>query len=376
MRVLHVLEAVRGGTSRHVVDVVRHVGGAEHHVAVPPVERPVDASGALVDAPALEAMVAAGAVLHWVDMRRTPPQPANALAVRRLHHLLRYLSPTVVHGHSSVGGALGRMAAKLGGHPAVYTPNGLATSGLALLAERALGPLTDRLVAVSASEANVAVGELSLPPARVAIIANGIDLDPPAAATVDLRQRVGIAAGTPLVGTVARLVDQKAPVEFVRTCAAVARVRPEVHFLLIGMGPLQTAVDAAVAAHGLGSRFHQIDHLADAADALGQLDVFVLPSRFEGAPYTPLEAMRAGVPVVLSDVVGNHDAVEHGLSGYLRRFGDSDAMGGDVLSLLGDPARRARVTSAAKVRLEQRFDVRRMGERLGALYQEVAAARS
>lgn len=420
MRVLHVLEALRGGTSRHLIDVVRHARGIEHHVAVPPLGRGARTSGALVDAPALDAIVAAGGCLHWVDMRRTPPHPANALALARLDHLVRYLAPAVVHGHSSVGGALGRVAVAAarrgrdggrgrgGGRArcvaAVYTPNGLATSGAALAIERGLRPLTDRLVAVSPSEADLALTRLSFPPAKVVTIPNGIDLDPPPPAAIDLRQRIGVAPDTPLVGTVARLVEQKAPAQFVAVCAAVARRRGDAHFLLIGMGPLQAEVDAAVARGGVegggggglgngglgdgglgnggrgdggrggfGRRFHQIEHLPGAAGALDQLDVFVLASRFEGGPYTPLEAMRAGVPVVLSDVVGNHDAVEHGRSGFLRPFADTDAMAGDVVALLADKALRSRVAAAGRHRLAEHFDVRRMGERLAALYAELAS---
>ena len=372
--VLHVLEAVRGGTSKHVADVVRFAHGIEHHVAVPATSRQAEASGAVVDIPALEAMAASGARLHRIDMRRSPTHPANAAAIVRLYRLARSIRADVVHGHSSVGGALGRAAGRMTGAATVYTPNGLAAGAGALATERALGHLTDRFVAVSASEAALAVERKLLPADRIVTIVNGIDLRPPPTEAASLRTSVGLPPDTPLIGTVARLVPQKAPTEFVAVCASVATLRSDAHFVLVGMGPLEAEVDAAVASAGLGDRFHRVNHVPGVAAALAELQGFVLTSRFEGAPYTPLEAMRAGVPVVLSDVIGNRDTVEAGRSGFLRPFGDAAGMAADVVRLLDDKVLRDAVTGAATERLHAAFDVRIMGAKLATLYQQLVTS--
>lgn len=375
VRVLHVIEAVRGGTSRHVADVVRCTPHVEHHVALPPPSRAASGSGAAVDTASVEAMAAHGAVLHRVDMRRSAAHPANPLAAGRLVALARKVRPDVLHGHSSVGGALARMAAAPSRVPAVYTPNGLATGTAAVTVERILGRSTAVLVAVSDSEAALASRLRLVPSDRIRVIRNGIDLDPPAPASVpDLRAQLGLAPRVALVATVARLVDQKAPDNFVAVIADVLGRRPDVHGLLIGMGPLQAVVDRAVASLGLTGRFHQIHHLPDAWAALDQLDVFVLASRFEGGPYTPLEAIRAGVPVVLTDVVGNRDIVEPGRSGILCSSGDIDGMARAVVELLESPHRRQAMVAAAHARLADRFDVVAMGAGHAELYRSLASS--
>jgi glycosyltransferase involved in cell wall biosynthesis len=374
LRVLHVLEAVRGGTSRHVADVVDSAQPIEHHVAVPPLVRGAQASGAVVDGAAVEQMRRSGAQIHHVDMRRTPVHPANVAAAVRLRRHIRRLGPDVIHGHSSVGGALARAAATGTGIPTLYTPNGLADGRAALAVERLLGPRTERLIAVSPSEGELAVRRRLIRSERLAVIPNGIDLHAPKAPG-ELRAELGLPAGTTLVGTVARLVEQKAPLDFVGVCAQVGARQSDAHFLLIGMGPMQADVDAAVARSDLGTRWHQVHHLPNAAAVLDQLDVFVLPSLFEGGPYTPLEAMRAGVPVVLSDVVGNRDAVEPGVSGVLCPFGATAAMADAVIGLLQDPARRAAMVVAGTERLRRHFDVRLMGAALVELYEEVSQRR-
>lgn len=367
--VLHVAEPVALGIRRHLIDVVRHTPDVDHQIALPPrmVTGAAESTGA--------ALRDAGAQLHLVDLRHSPFHPAVVGSVVSLRGLIRDLAPEIVHAHSSVAGAVARSCASSGSGPSVYTPHGLAAGRPAHLVERVLGRWrTDCLVALSPSEASQALELGLVPPDRLRVIPNGIDLQVPSGPGVDVRARLGLTPGTPLVGCVARLVRQKAPEQFVRTCAIVARHRPGAHFVLVGEGRLQQLVNDEVRASGLGNRFHQIERLPDAqaAGMLGQLDVFVLASRFEGGPYAPLEAMRAGVPVVLSDVVGNRDVVENGVSGFLVPFGDARAAAAAVARLLEDEALRSSAVAAARERLRDIFDVRKMGESLRQLYQELA----
>ena len=372
LHVLHVLEAVGGGTTRHLVDLVRHANGVRHSVVLPPPGHRSN-SGADYDLTSVSDLSRAGARLYVVDMRRMVPHPVNAIAPVRLAALLRREGVDVVHGHSSVGGALARLGAAGARVPAVYSPHGIATGRAARATERLLGPLTARLVAVSESEAADARRSHLARPERVVVIPNGIGLEPLAGPAEPLRSLLGLSPGTPLVGTVARLVAQKAPEQFVRVCREIARHDPDPHFVLIGMGPLQGLLDREVSRAGLGDRWHQLTFVPDVADLLGELDVFVLTSRFEGGPYTPLEAMRAGTPVVLTDVRGNCDTVDHGVSGWLVPFGDTASMAARVLDALGDPSLRDRVVAAAADRLRTDFDVRVMGARLAELYRQVTA---
>lgn len=367
LRVLHALEALEGGTARHLVDLVRNTPGVAHDVALP--SRRV---GGVTDTAATAAMERAGARVHVIEMRRRPLSWRNATALASLRVIIRSVRPDVVHGHSSIGGTLARVAAI--GCPAakVYTPNGLAPGRSAAVVERALGRLTDRLVAVSVSEGHLVLELGLVDPTRLAVIPNGIDLDISADQAVDLRRVAGIPAGAPLVGCIARLLWQKDPVEFVRVCAAISARRPDVHYLLVGSGPLQSAVDTAVRDARLGQRWHQLTAVPLVANALGQIEVMVLPSRFEGGPYAPLEALRAGTPVVLSDCVGNRDVVEDGISGAIVAAGDTEAMATEVVRLLDDPHLARARAAAGRARLRSIFDVREMGQAHVRLYQEVS----
>jgi glycosyltransferase involved in cell wall biosynthesis len=341
-----------------------------HHVVVPP--RRV---GWVTDEEAIDAIREAGADVHLMSMRRSPITAANVSALAAVRRLAARIRPDVVHGHSSVGGAIARLATL--GLPVarVYTPNAISTARPYLALERRLGRLTHRLVAVSAGEGALVVANGIVPADRVVVIANGIELEPAPGPAVDLRGTLDVPPGAPLVGTVSRLVDQKAPEDFVAACSTVARARPDVWFALIGDGPLAAEVDAAAARLGLASRLRRLAALPGVGRALGQLDVFVLSSRFEGGPYTPLEAMREGTPVVLTDVIGNRDVVVDGTTGLLVPVSDPQALGTAVIRLLSDDALRRQLVETARIRLVEQFDVRDMGRRLRALYEELAWAR-
>ena len=320
-------------------------------------------------------MIQRGAQIDHIQMRRKIADPRNVWSVVQLRRLIRRINPSLVHAHSSIAGALVRLANLPPIVPVIYTPNGLTTERLGRSAERMLGGLATRVVAVSDSEAARARDWGVVSPDRLVVIPNGIDVEPPPPGP-DIRAALEIPRGTPLIGTMMRLVPQKAPEEFVRVAGAVAKRRPDARFLLIGMGPLQDLVDAEVSRQEVGSRFHQLPHLESASSVLDQLDIFVLPSRFEGGPYAPLEAMRAGTPVVLSDVIGNTDVVEHGVSGMLVGFGQTEEMADAVITLLDDPSRRKSMADAARARLYAKFDARRMGAAVEKLYREVEGERT
>jgi len=365
LRVLQVLEALEGGAARHLVDLVRTAEGVEHHVAIPS-----ERVGGLTDRAAAGHMIAAGAVVHIIEMRRSPPR--NAAALASLLALVHRIRPVLVHGHSSVGGALGRMAGATTRCPRVYTPHGLAQGRAAQAVERALGPLTDRMIAISESEADLVLARRLVPARRLVTIPNGIEVEGwvPPPATPDLRALLGIGPDAPLLGTISRLVPQKAPDRFTRLAATVLTARPDAHAVLIGDGPLRNAVAPARLPAAVVDRFHHLPTLAEAGATLGQLDVFVLTSRFEGCPYSALEAMRAGTPVVLTDVVGNREVVADGRGGCLVPEDDGMAMAAVVLELLADDSGRQALGATARDHV-RRFDVGAMGRAVASLYAEL-----
>lgn len=364
--VLHVLEAFAGGTERHLLDLVRHVEDFEHVLAVPHVHLGTGTQRASGYARA------AGARVEPVDMRRSASPVRNLAALHRLRGIIRRLKPDVVHGHSSVGGAFARVASVGSGRPVVYTPNGLSRARWALAIERSLARGTGRIIAVSPSEYDFALLAKVADAQSLELIPNGIDLEPPPSMEPSLRSRLGIPDDVPLVGSLGRLTWQKAPEVYVSACANVAKAVPDAHFLLIGSGPEAPAVAREIERGGIGPRFHRLAELPGASAAFAELDLYVLASRFEGGPYTVLEAMRAGTPVVATAAVGSKDAIEDGVSGLLVPVDDPDALGAAMSQVLRDAHTAQAIGEAGRRRLTERYDVKAMASATSRVYAALA----
>jgi glycosyltransferase involved in cell wall biosynthesis len=102
------------------------------------------------------------------------------------------------------------------------------------------------------------------------------------------------------------------------------------------------------------------------------MDIFLLPSFTEGTSMTLLEAMSLGIPTVATRVGGTPEIVEDKKTGYLVESDDQEAFTRAIKDLLGKPAERGKMGSAAKVRFERKFSVKQMVDQ----YQECYCASS
>lgn len=363
--VLHVLEAYAGGTERHLNDLVRYATEYQHVLAVPSVHNRRSTERAATVARAAAARVVA------IEMSRGRDAHRNLSALLALRALARRVQPDIVHVHSSIGGVIGRLATLSVPVPVVYTANGVSRALWAVQIERMLAGRVDRFIAVSASEAAFAIRHRLARADRLAVIPNGIELTPPESEpTCPLRDRLGISRDALVVGCIGRLTRQKAPELYVAACARVHERRPDAHFVLIGSGELQHKIEAAIDESGLAGRFHLIPYLENAARVMHELDLYVLASRFEGGPYTPLEAMRAGTPVIVTDVCGNRDSVADGASGLIVPPNRPDVLSAAMLRVLSDPE-LGRALAEGGLRALERFDVRTMAASTEAVYAEL-----
>jgi glycosyltransferase involved in cell wall biosynthesis len=366
LRVLHVLEALEGGTARHVRDLVVCATDADHVVVVPEIRH-----GGLTDTEVVAEMRAAGADVRLVDMRRSMFSTHNLTAVAAVRQIAREVRPDVLHGHSSIGGVVARLVGKLTGIPAVWTPNGVLTARLPVAVERVLSRWTALTIAVSPSEAELMSSLRLSRSGRLETVPNGLapfDLDPDA---IDVRAAAGIPADALVVGCLARLVEQKGIDTYLATAKALLELRPDAYVLLIGSGPLEPLVRESVAAL---DRFRWIDGFNGGRSVLPQFTVFVLLSRYEGSPYTVMEAMAEGCCCVVTDVVGSRDLIVDGESGLVVPAGDGPAAAGAIEGLLGDAERRRALGVAAIRRVEEHFTAAGMAARTMTLYRAVTSA--
>lgn len=308
----------------------------------------------------------------------------DLLAILELVRLMRRERFTVVHTHCSKAGLIGRVAARAAGIPVVVHTFHLfaAHEGLGrlrrasyLFMDRSVRPLAHRYVGVAPRVAREAVEHRLARPGSTVVIPSAVELEGiPTGADPALRDELGLSADKPVVGTVGRIVAQKCPLDFVRMCAHIHRLRPDVQFVMVGDATLESAgleEETRREAANLGVPIVFTGFRADAPRVAATFDVYVVPSLYEGLGRAVTEAMASARPVVATAVNGVPDLVEPGSTGLLATPGDPTSLAGAVLWLLDHPDEAALMGRQGRERVRSHFAPGLMCAALDELYSEL-----
>lgn len=232
----------------------------------------------------------------------------------------------------------------------------------------------DRVIGVGESVRRALIDNEGIPPGRVGVIHNGVDVaafEDAAAHRADVRRELHIGDEDLVVAQVARLDHLKDHATAIRTIARVARRRGDVRLLLVGEGPEQEMIEAEVFAHRLDDNVRLLGLRGDVPRLLGAADLFLLTSISEGIPVTLIEAMAAGLPVVATKVGGVAEIVERESSGLLASPGDDEALAEAVLRLAEDRSRREAMGRQGRRRACDLFSQERMHQGYRDCYEEM-----
>ena len=302
-----------------------------------------------------------------------------------LRKLLIRIKPTVVHTHSSKAGIIGRLAAWAAGVPVVvHSIHGFGFTRyqhplrrrLLIGAERLAARVTTRFFAVSEANRNEGVVHRLFAGSKCAVIRSGIDREAVRNTMVntDMKKReLGFDPAQPLIGMVAPMKPQKAPLDFIRVAAMVRISHPDLGVVLVGDGDLRPAVEAEIDRQELGAHVKLLGWRHDVPEILRCLDVFILTSLWEGLPRVYLEALTAGVPIVGTRVDGADEVIKDGENGYLLEPGDVAGIAKQVRRLLDDFDLRTAMGRRAAAGLPIEFDIYEMVRELEREYDRLIA---
>jgi len=197
---------------------------------------------------------------------------------------------------------------------------------------------------------------------RVAVLYNGIEPGP--LPTVHQREEVraelGVAPGTLVIGTVARLDPVKDLSTLLTAVAALRQPWPTARLVVVGDGAERESLEARARELGLGDGVRFTGARRDARRLLTGFDIYANTSIHEGVSLTILEAMAAALPVVATSAGGNPEVVVNGETGLLVPVRTSQSVTTALARLAADPVQARRFGAAGRARLEERFSMDRM----------------
>ncbi len=281
----------------------------------------------------------------------------------------------LVHAHSSKAGILGRIAAAHVNKPAIFTAHGwgfatgipLWRRFVAISAERLAAKYCERIITVSdydralAKKYRVACGS------KILTIHNGIS---------DIKNshspiRNGSSPLT--LSMIARFSQQK---DHITLLHALKRIDVSCQLQLIGDGPTKNRAERVANRLGLDKGVNFMGSRHDIVSILDRTHVMTLISKWEGLPISIIEAMRAGLPVVATNVGGVSELVVNNETGLLVKRGSVDDLAVKLSLILNSNELRTRYGIAARIRFENSFTVDKMLQKTKAVYYEVLSKRS
>ena len=296
--------------------------------------------------------------------------------------LLLKEKPDIVHTHSSKGGILGRLAAKIAGVPnIIHTPHGhvfyghfgTIASKIFLWAEKIFSRFTDRMVALTDGEKDDYINLSVCPPEKLFKIHSGVDVKKFMHANgnrVEKRRSLGLDQNEAVIGFVGWLLPIKGPDYLLKAMDYVWQGHPEASLVLVGKGGMDVDLRAEALKKNANGKVKFLGWREDVDEIMPLFDMLVLPSLNEGMGRVLVEAMAAGKPVVASRVGGIPDLVRHAETGYLVPPADEKALADGIKKLLDDPERAKQMGLRGREHCRQ-FSIEAMIDKLDKLYIEL-----
>jgi glycosyltransferase involved in cell wall biosynthesis len=305
------------------------------------------------------------------------PGLRHPLHVGGIRRYLRETKPAIVHTFLLTASLYGRLAAILERVPIVIgTEVNIYERKQRhhILAERMLMAGTSRVIVSAKSVRDFYVSQIHCDPAKIDVVYNAVDWKSAqrTRSREEMRSALGIDPSAKVAGVIARLTEQKGHRYLFRAMATPEL--PDLHLIVVGDGDLRDALQAETKALNIASRVHFLGARRDLGDLLGAMDVFVMPSLWEGLPLSMILAMGAGLPVVATEVAGIPEVVENRKTGWLVRSGSVVGLSTALAEVFANPARASAVGAAARKFVLPRFGVDSYVSSVAGLYDRLLTA--
>jgi len=282
----------------------------------------------------------------------------------------------IVHTHLVHADLYGTLAAKLAGVKCIvstkHNDNNFRYNWFFKVVNKQLSNLNNRVITISQWLEKFSKEIEKINPNKLITIHYGLSLDSANyKANDDIREELRIAKDTVLIGTVARLVKQKGHIYLFEAMARIIEKRNDLKLLIAGDGHLRSDLEKQVERLGISNYVIFTGYRRDVFSIMKSIDIFVLPSLWEGFGLVLLEAMAACKPIVATEVSAIPEIVIHGDTGLLVSPRNSTDLANAITKLIENRELGRVLGLAGRERLTRFFTVEKMVKETEKLYESL-----
>ena len=373
-KICYLVRPCAGGMFKHIQNLVAHFSGSCQLVLVVP------AGSELISA-----VNSFPVSVHELPLAENVSVGRDFYSLKSLLAILRGEAPDLLHVHGYKMSFLGLLASRITGVPAVVTLHNFPAYPQERLMSRfysAMGKLQVdnglRFITVSHALSRYLQDRMNIPETKIEVIYNGINSKPFEEALLNTEGRRNYSCldfikkeGVVLIGSVGRLAPQKGMERLVEAAALLAPRYPRARFVIIGEGPLRPNLERLISKLGLTGRFFLAGYHDNLPAIMSRLDIFVLPSHYEGLSIALLEALAAARPVVATSAGGVPEIVIPKKTGRLVPPGNPGRLAGAIGQMLSNPKEARNLALMGQKLIKTKFSSREMLHKTEAVYEGI-----
>jgi glycosyltransferase involved in cell wall biosynthesis len=301
-------------------------------------------------------------------------------AIYKAYRIIKKEKPDVIHAHSAKGGVIGRIVGALTNTPTTYSPHAFSYLSTAnptkrkvyLGIEKFFAKGSSTVLALSESERQRAIKDVGFPENRVWLYNNSIE-------PIHEIKPLSIQKTWPddYISNVGRPSYQKNTELLIRAVYKIKQQR-DIHLVIMGVGYHAGELDMVTKLIKELGLQNDVTLLAwtsreDVFNVVKNAQVYVSTSRYEGMPYSVIEAMSLGRACVVSDCDGNRDLIRDNFNGFVIKDENSELYANKIIRLLDDKELNDMFCNNAKEFFQGHFDVNKNITLLETIYRNIAA---
>ena len=303
----------------------------------------------------------------------------DARAALDIKKLITNRKIDILHLHLYHAGMYGRIAAML--LPAQKRPKCIIhihnvyskIKPHRLFTSRLLAGYADAVIAVSEPVKKDVVRYDKIPPEEVTVLPTCIDFDRMQVCLTkeEARELAGLPKDGILMGTVGRLVESKGHSDLIEAVSILRKNGTRIKAVIIGGGRLEYKLREQAFSSGVAEDIIFMGERHDIPMLYRAMDIYVMPSLWEGAPLSLLDGMAAGMPSIVTSVGGMPEQLDNGSCGMIVPPGDPAAMANAISDLISDEYRMEEYSQKAKARSKEYYGSAKVAEKFQKIYLEL-----